>query len=126
MLSKKRISIAFQIIISILCLLTVCFPYALAFNPDSGKWENFYIWQDDFLMMLCLPIFLIWIFFLWKKKKWQMLTLVVLSLFLFCYNLSTIFFIAQDFLPKPTLAFSTLIFPLLCGLVSLRKFPISQ
>lgn len=92
-----------RIIFTIYLFSFLLVPFYHSFDSNSGSWENILMIQDDFLILIVSPIFLIWILYLWLTKKWLNIILQIL-LFLSSIFYSFIAFLSasmpiQDFSP---------------------------
>lgn len=104
-----------KIFISVVVISLTFLPYAFTLKftgiEDNADWGYLYLWEDETLLVMFVPFFLLWPWYLLQKEKWQIIILLFLS---FCYlgnSLGSLAMLMQDFAPSAGVFLAASLFP---------------
>ncbi len=121
-----------KLYISIALIALLILPYAVTLYftgvEDNAIWDDLVVWEDELLILIYAPFFILWPWYLFQKKKWQLICLLGLS---FCYmgnNAGNVILLTQDFAPSAGIFVAASLFPpaLLLYLLTSKKKTVAQ
>ncbi len=124
---KHWLTLLLKSYVSIALFALLILPYASSLDftgiEDYATWADLFIWEDEIILLMYVPFFVLWPCYLVAKRKWQLTCLLFLT---FCYmgnNAGLLFLPIPDFVPGPGLVLATTFFPpvLLLYLLTRKK-----
>lgn len=122
---KYWLVLLLKIFISVVVISLMFLPYAFTLKftgvEDNAEWGYLYLWEDEVLLMMFVPFFLLWPWYLLQKKKWQIVILSLLSFFYLGNSLGSLALPMQDFIPSAGIILAGSLFPCMVLLYFLTR-----
>lgn len=122
---QYRLVLLLKIFISIALIALLLLPYAVTLNftgiEDHAEWGYLYLWEDELLIFMYVPFYILWPWYLLQKKKWQIAILLLLSFFYLGNSLGNLAIPFQDFMPSAGILLAASLFPCTLFLYLLTK-----
>lgn len=112
---QYRLVLLLKTFISIALIALLLLPYAVTLHftgiEDYAEWGYLYLWEDELLIFMYVPFYILWPWYLLQKKKWQIVILLLLSFFYLGSGLGNLAIPLQDFMPSAGILLAASLFP---------------